>query len=297
MAFVGRGINTVRTVGNQDVDGYKTFNSGLNVKLFLSLMDMFDGQYKTCVHLSGGGISFVNNNITKGSTGSSQGMVLSFDDKNDSYLGYLQHVYTTGKNNTVNLLLNKAKATTDTESFNFKFVYETSPYFYCATILASTDNQYNLGGSNYRWKQVYAATATINTSDERLKQDINNITDDVLDAWGEVNWQQFKFIDAVASKGEAARHHVGLIAQRIKSVFEAHGLDVTKYGLFCYDEWDIRAAEFDKDGNEITPEVKAGNRYSLRYEECLSLEAAYQRRRADRIEKRLEALEKAINND
>lgn len=31
MAFVGRGINTVRTVGNQDVDGVKSFSSVLRV--------------------------------------------------------------------------------------------------------------------------------------------------------------------------------------------------------------------------------------------------------------------------
>ena len=152
-----------------------------------------------------------------------------------------------------------------------------------ASLQPTADNSITLGASSYRWKQLYAGTATINTSDEREKQQIADVPENVLDAWADVNFCQFKFNDAVKEKGEAARLHTGLIAQRIKEVFEAHKLDVTKYGLFCFDVW--------PDSDDTT----AGERYALRYEECLIIEAAYQRRRADRIEQRLEALEAKLN--
>jgi hypothetical protein len=162
----------------------------------------------------------------------------------------------------------------------------------------SEDNAVNLGMSSRRWKQLYAGTATINTSDERLKDNIAPISDEVLDAWGEVGWYQYQFKDAVAEKGETkARLHTGAIAQRIESVFTAHGLDANRYGLLCYDEWSATPSERDEDGNVVQEAQPAGNRYSLRYEEALCMEAAYQRRRADRLEARIEALERAINHE
>lgn len=154
-----------------------------------------------------------------------------------------------------------------------------------ASLQPTADNSITLGASSCRWKQLYAGTTTISTSDEREKQQISEFPDEVLDAWEDVKLYQFKFNDAVNDKGEAARLHTGLIAQQIKEVFEAHKLDAAAYGLFCFDAW------------EESDDTPAGERYALRYEECLILEAAYQRRRADRIEARLEALEKALNND
>lgn len=160
----------------------------------------------------------------------------------------------------------------------------------------SIDNNVDLGSGNYRWKQLYAATTTISTSDERLKDNIVAIPDAVLDAWGEVNWYQYQFKDSIAEKGETkARLHTGAIAQRIESVFNAHGLDANKYGLLCYDEWEYEPAERDEQGNIVQPARPAGNRYSLRYEEALCMEAAYQRRRADKLEERIARLEALIS--
>ena len=85
--------------------------------------------------------------------------------------------------------------------------------------------------------------------------------------------------------------------------------------MLCYDSWDgkqatfkhvkklIAEAVYDEDGNvlvpeewmeqeiEISPSVEAGDIWSVRYSEALAVEAAYQRRRADRIEARIAALE------
>ena len=137
-----------------------------------------------------------------------------------------------------------------------------------------------LGASNHKWSQVWAEDGMIQTSDERLKSSIAAIPDAVLDAWGEVSFAQFQFNDAVAKKGEEeARLHCGVVAQRIDEAFKAEGLDAARYGFFCFDRWDADA------------DTPAGESYSIRYAEALCLEAAYQRRRADRAEARLAALE------
>lgn len=157
----------------------------------------------------------------------------------------------------------------------------------------SVDNKAQIGDANNRFAVIYAATGSIDTSDERLKESIENIPDEVLDAWGEVGWVQYQFKDAVADKGKDARLHSGMIAQRIDAVFKSRGLDASRYGLFCYDVWED---EYDMDENGVQHKVKdAGDRYSLRYEEALAMEAAYQRRKADRLEARIAALEARLD--
>lgn len=131
-------------------------------------------------------------------------------------------------------------------------------------------------------RNAYSDSGTISISDERMKSSVGAIPDAVLDAWDDVQWVQFQLNEAIAAKGEeAARLHCGAVAQRILEVFEAHSLDATRYGLVCLEEWD---AEESEDGT-------SGNRYALRYEECLVVEAAYQRRRVAALEARIAALE------
>ena len=142
-----------------------------------------------------------------------------------------------------------------------------------------TDSAYSLGTSSRRWTTVFANTATINTSDEREKEQIQDINEAVLRAWANVEYQQFKFKDAVATKGDGARWHVGLVAQRVKEAFEAEGLDPFAYGILCYDEWDEQE-EKSEDGVGVVQEYQpAGSRYGIRYEEALALECAYLRSR------------------
>ncbi len=149
----------------------------------------------------------------------------------------------------------------------------------------NSDNDVFLGTSWARWRQVFAGSSTISTSDERVKQNIDEIPENVLNAWGEVNFLQFKFKDAVEEKGEnKARFHTGVIAQQIRDIFSKHGLDASKYGLFCYDEW------IDKD----TGEQKS--LYSIRYEECLCMETAYSRYKTKQFEQRLKAIESRFEN-
>lgn len=122
------------------------------------------------------------------------------------------------------------------------------------------------------------------------------------------------------AKGDAARVHFGLIAQRVQAVFEAEGMDPFALGLLCYDEWEAEYADVleerevevktigSETGEPIVETVKqmmptgettlvreAGNAYGLRYEECFALEAAYQRRRAARSEALLSSFEARLS--
>ena len=148
------------------------------------------------------------------------------------------------------------------------------------------DNTQSLGLSYRRFSGLYAGTATINTSDEREKQQIKPIDDAALSAWAEVDYLQYKFNDAVESKGRDARWHFGVVAQRVQAAFESKGLNAFEYGLLCYDEWDSLPEVRDEQGTLITPARKAGSRYGIRYEEALCLEAALMRKEINRLKER-----------
>ena len=168
-------------------------------------------------------------------------------------------------------------------------------------IRPGADDMYDFGSGARRGRTAFFKTGTINTSDAREKTAPLPIDDAVLDAWSDVQLITFQWLDAIQAKGEdVARWHFGVIAQQVRDAFIAHGLDGTRYGLLCYDEWgeefgpvyDTRFnPETEKNEPFDTGEVglvrAAGNRWGIRADQCLFLEAAYQRRRCDRIEQRL----------
>jgi hypothetical protein len=138
----------------------------------------------------------------------------------------------------------------------------------------------DLGSNIYKWTDIYATNGTIITSDERHKQQIQPIEDAIFRAWAKVEFVKFKMNDAVAKKGNAARWHFGVIAQRIKEAFESEGLDAFEYGILCYGAWEDEYETIkDEDGNVVeTRKINnAGNIYSIRYDEALALECAYLR--------------------
>lgn len=193
----------------------------------------------------------------------------------------------------------------------YDFSGEGSPtqgsfYFWPTMIAPST--ALDLGSSTFKWKDCYLQNSPIVSSDRRLKQNFESVPEAVFKAWAGVNFQVYKFKEAVARKGEAsARKHVGLVAQDIIEAFDAQGLNAFDYGIVCHDSWGDQyepvevshtPAEVDEKGNVVTPEsskyenrlVKAaGDVYTVRYEEALALEAAYQRWKLSKIEQALAA--------
>lgn len=184
------------------------------------------------------------------------------------------------------------------------------------------DNAYSGGTGVYRYTQLYAANGAINTSDSREKSIPAPIDDALLDAWGDVQHVAFQWLAAVAEKGDLARWHFGVIAQQVRDAFDAHGIDGTRYGLLCFDEWEdqytpvigvrpvdcieYREEWIDEQWQEVpyqttvmetyqTGEMQlsmaAGNRWGVRPDQCAFIEAAYQRRELRRIKVRLDRLE------
>ena len=182
------------------------------------------------------------------------------------------------------------------------------------TLRPSTTNVYDLGASSVRWNNIYAASGQVSTSDARKKTNIVSPSEALMRAWGKVNFKVFQFISAVNKKGtEKARLHVGIIAQEVRDAFSSEGLNADRYGLFCYDSWkdefeDVevidKEAVIDIEGNEIEPAVKhierrqtqvAGDIYSIRYDEALALESAYQRWLGEKRDARIAELATRLN--
>lgn len=129
-----------------------------------------------------------------------------------------------------------------------------------------------LGSSAKPWKEVFAKTSTINTSDIRLKQDIEELSEAeqrvAVAAKGLL--RKYRWKDAVASKGESARIHFGVMAQDLKAAFEAEGLDAFKYSVLCYNEWWQSPDDITDHRQEETEGYTRHDRYSVRYEELFA---------------------------
>ena len=126
--------------------------------------------------------------------------------------------------------------------------------------LPQTDNTYNLGGASNGWKELFCDNGTINTSDARRKTAVAPLTTAEVNAAKALSAEigTFQFLDAVAAKGDSARHHVGMTVQRAIEVMQSFGLDPFRYGFICFDEW---AEEADAEGN-VTKE--SGSKYGFR---------------------------------
>lgn len=138
----------------------------------------------------------------------------------------------------------------------------------------ATNNLYTLGNGTYRWTEVYATNGTINTSDANAKEQIESLSDAELRVAKTLKGliKKFKYKDAVAKKGDAARIHVGIIAQEVQSAFASESLDAERYGLFCKDghyELNGEPVQKDFDGNYPAGAVYV-EQLGIRYEQLLA---------------------------
>ena len=194
----------------------------------------------------------------------------------------------------------------------------------------ATDNSVSYGTAARRPTQLFAATATIGTSDAREKTPVRELTEAEyavgLQLAREIG--AYQWLEAVERKGDGAREHFGQTVQRAIEIFQQHGLDPFAYGAICYDTWEQETVEhpaeyeqieipavLDEQGNEIEPAryeqgklireawtevtLEAGDRYSWRDSELFWLICAAQQRQADELARqqadilaRLEALER-----
>ena len=180
---------------------------------------------------------------------------------------------------------------------------------------AKADNAIDLGTSSYRFDDVYATNGTIQTSDRNEKQDIASLTDAEIIAAKAISklFKTFKWKGKVASKGNAARTHTGVIAQEVETAMSDAGLDAGNYAFFINTTWwetstEVAAVEADEENGieaqdaytsietyntaEEAPEgATERNRKGIRYPELLSFIGAATEQRLTSIEARLDALE------
>ena len=148
---------------------------------------------------------------------------------------------------------------------------------------------------------TWGGTAVQLVSDQRLKQQIAEIDDKLLDAWSDVDLVQFKYNDAVDQKKGKARLHTGYVVQQIDSACKSHGVDISEYGLYCHEEYpqETEEVEVEQADGTKTKETKvireASEHYSLRYTEVYAVECMYLRRCIARLTARIEELEKGNN--
>jgi hypothetical protein len=147
------------------------------------------------------------------------------------------------------------------------------------------DNAIDLGYATGRFDDIYATNGTIQTSDRNEKQDIDVMSEAetrvAVACKGLI--RKFRWIDAVAEKGDDARIHFGIIAQDLQDAFAAEGLDAGRYAMFISSTWwetqtDVPAVEavaevLDEEGNVVTEAVEAKEAY-IRTDTFMTLEEA-----------------------
>jgi len=156
------------------------------------------------------------------------------------------------------------------------------------------------GNNHYRWDWYLAGdgtwvSAATAGSDRRLKQNFKDVPEDIIDIWGDVHWIQFLYKRDVAEEGEHARPHVGLVVQDLHEVYEKHGIDIKKYGITTHDLREAIPAKYDEDGNLISSQQEAVDRWMLNYNNAFAFEALYLRKKIRLIEERLARVESKVD--
>lgn len=120
--------------------------------------------------------------------------------------------------------------------------------------------------------------AATTSSDARLKQDIIDIPNEVLDDWKKLKWTQFRYVKDVKDEGEQAKTHFGLMAQDVNAT-----LDPEKYPF---------TESIPNDDEETKDDIPSI--WTINYIEALILEAAMQRRENARLNEKIASMEKRL---
>lgn len=136
---------------------------------------------------------------------------------------------------------------------------------------AASDKVMNLGNSSYKWKQLYAGTTTISTSDRNEKKDFRtfNSNENYEKFFMDLKPFVFKFKD-----GDSGRDHFGFVSQDVEDSLYKLGFNDKSFAGFCKDV--LMHEVEDENGNEKeVPKLdENGNEqyiYGLRYSEFTAL--------------------------
>lgn len=149
--------------------------------------------------------------------------------------------------------------------------YGSGDIMVCQSIRPNTDGQKACGTSSYRWSNVYCENAEINTSDRKLKENIEPVSDKYIALFDRLSPVSYKLVSG-------DRTHIGFVSQDVEEKMAEVGLTDMDFGGFCKDI--IK----DEEGNEF-------ERYGLRYSEFIGIMAA----KIKQLEARLAAVEGVEN--
>lgn len=117
----------------------------------------------------------------------------------------------------------------------------------------SNNGKLNLGLSEYKWNQLYAANGTISTSDRNTKTNIKSMDEEQVKLFNKLNPVTYEFIN-----GTSGRTHYGFISQDVEDALHELGLTGIDFAGFCKD------SHVDDNGETVYD-------YSLRYSEFIAL--------------------------
>lgn len=153
----------------------------------------------------------------------------------------------------------------------------------------------SLGTSAAKWKDVYASTGTIQTSDRNKKKNINMLENKYIEFFKRLLPVSYQF-----KNGTSGRTHIGFISQDVEQAMFEVGLTDLDFAGFCKD---IKQEFYlDENGNECSKNVydEDGNpvyEYSLRYDEFIALNTHMIQsclNKLETLESRIEKLEKTM---
>lgn len=138
-----------------------------------------------------------------------------------------------------------------------------------SSFIPGTDNSFTNGSGSNRWSVIYAATGTINTSDDTEKTWRGSPSTAEIAAARRIISELgfFQWNDAIEEKGDGARYHFGVRAQAVWSIMADEGLigamdesetPDSAYAFLCYDEWDALPPQGEEPGRT------AGSRFGIR---------------------------------
>jgi len=141
-----------------------------------------------------------------------------------------------------------------------------------------TDNAQSLGTASHRWSVVYAATGTINTSDERSKRnvrpcdlglsfvrDLEPIRYRHKDGGARIVGVDPETDEPIVEKREGVRTHYGLSAQRVRAAVMKHGAEDFA-GWVLTDKTDPNSTQGLRYDQFIPPLIKAIQELATRVE-------------------------------
>ena len=184
------------------------------------------------------------------------------------------------------------------------FVFDTN------VINPYSDNTTDLGSASLRYKQLYAGTTTISTSDERKKDNILSMQDKYKKLLLEVTPITFTFKNEKDGENHD-RVHCGFSAQEVKSLMDKNDISSEEFGAWCqtyiYDQKEVEHTITDTEGKEVTYKTNENDLdkgpiddiLALRYEEFIPILTGVVQdlnKKNQELEKRIIELEKLVNN-